>query len=238
MGAYDIKLFQTQSLYFHQGDHEPAERVKHYLEEAFDLLIDDVSVDVDYNTHPEPPVSVVHTTTDVWDDVCGQDFPYNWMQVWFEDYATCVLSSSQIANDVNILISDRDGGQSGATDWQDGTSYIFVEGGPDLPDNPTTFARRRKTFAHNQMQNVFHELGHALMGGDDGLTHNGHETGAITQTASDHFYTTPMGTNGSTDNICSSGPWTRPGDHEWDLLWSSCNMSYWNDPGNLGIGYD
>ncbi|MGZ0747127.1 hypothetical protein [Haloparvum sp. AD34] len=244
MADYSVFIWETETLYNNYGT-TPAERTQTYIEGAFEHTSKSVAT---YLFDPYPQMYEDDENESQWQyeqqtldgkkDVStpckSGTTDYNGIGYYFMDWLRDCESTLDSA-DFHVLLTAAEDQNGHTIHWNDG-SVCVVEGGPFIPDAPTTFTRYEpkddgtaEGIALDAIQTVHHELGHALLH-DDEDAHRDHEMGAVTKYDGNYEWVTPLGLNEGTTNECGE-TFTRETYRRWDLVWSDCCVSYWeSDP--------
>lgn len=243
MADYAIFIWETQTLYNQEGT-TPAERTETYLQGAFNhtpysaaTYLWDPYPQMYPDDENESGMQYEQFVLDGKSNVstpCGSGTTdYNGIGYYFRDWLQC--RGDLESADFHILLTAAESQAGHTIHFNDG-SVCIVEGGPFIPDAPSSFTRYEpknhgtpENVGVDAVQTTHHELGHALIH-DDERAHVDHEMGAVTRHDGDYWWRTPLGLNGGTTNECGDS-FTRGQYARWDLVWSDCCISRWeSDP--------
>lgn len=246
MTTYDIKLYQTQSLYTAEGT-TPMDRAETYIDASFQYLTHDANVykgtsypemyDDEGTDHSDNcGYTREQTTLDsqlgVTHPCTGDSISYDGIAFYFRDWLNCNDNPSDY--DVIALLTACDpGGGHALINGSWSYSICASTGGNHIADAPSTFRRYEPkddssstAVAIDAIQTLHHEIGHCLMH-DDEKDHDDHNVGDLTKRDGDYWWRTPMGFGGDSSSVCGSFDTTGHG--RWDVVWSDCCVNRWED---------
>ena len=227
MTQFEIAIFETDELHEHcksefgrYSAYEAAKRARDFVEGAFDRSSQhSVDVSVSYST-PDAPIEnpgcmkddYFHAYHPCDDCECHYPSQYPNLHTWFQDWLEGSCGPYTVARDVNILLTDQNGGGCGAGGR---TPPVATAGGA------FTIAKEFDDYQTHSTDDVMwdidtllEEIGHTLIMNDNGPDMidddddgKDHDSGTIyerTTRYGTHYYTmTPMGITGNTSyNNC------------------------------------